>query len=232
MIRCNMALRRLGVEKSNMEEVAGAVTSYLYENLIDSKTGNKACVLVRFYKTHAFSRLESGLQEFVCTLLKEHEPPADMKCLTLLATTGDEASWNDRHQSRRHRAIPLLSEEMVSEFPMIAQLVTQFGLTVTEVVKPEPSLLLDRDERTYNVFHVEQALGSPHIPAQDELVVPRRVRSVLGFGGVLPSGELVATILFSKVLITREIADLFKTISLSMKLAVLPFVGGVTFSEV
>ena len=38
----------------------------------------------------------------------------------------------------------------------------------------------------------------------------------------MPSGNLFTVILFSKVHIPRETADLFKTLSLSVKAAVLP----------
>jgi hypothetical protein len=47
----------------------------------------------------------------------------------------------------------------------------------------------------------------------------------LGFGGMLPSGNLFVVILFSKVYIPRETADMFRPLSLSVRLAVLPFEG-------
>jgi hypothetical protein len=45
------------------------------------------------------------------------------------------------------------------------------------------------------------------------------VKSVLGFGGMLPSRDLFAVILFSKIHIPRAIAELFKTLGLIIKLA-------------
>ncbi len=83
-------------------------------------------------------------------------------------------------------------------------------------------MLVDSDERRYNVFHVEVAQGSPHIPAQD-FVERYGVRSVLGCGGQLPDGELYAAILFSRDSISRETADAFKPLTLALKLALLPF---------
>jgi hypothetical protein len=61
-------------------------------------------------------------------------------------------------------------------------------------------------------------------------VIPHGIRSVLGFGGVLPSGDLFAMILFSRVRIPREIAELFKTLSLNVKVALLPFVDRRVFA--
>ncbi len=49
------------------------------------------------------------------------------------------------------------------------------------------------------------------------------VRSVLGFGGMLPLGDIFCVILFSKVAIPRETAELFRTLALNVKLAALPF---------
>jgi hypothetical protein len=113
---------------------------------------------------------------------------------------------------------------------MIAQLIYQLGLEPGAVVRPGPELLGGLDQRTYNVFHVSQALGSPYVPAQEEFVVPHGVQSVLGLGGVLATGDLFVVILFSRVALSRETAELFKPLALSVKLAVLPFAGGQVFN--
>jgi hypothetical protein len=112
---------------------------------------------------------------------------------------------------------------IVSQVPMIANLIKQFGLEIDAVLTPDPKFLMELEQRTYNVFHVSQAVGSSYIPAQQEFVIPFGIYSVLGFGGMLPSGNLFVVILFSKVHIPRETADMFKPLSLSVKLTVLPF---------
>jgi hypothetical protein len=91
-------------------------------------------------------------------------------------------------------------------------------------------MLLDSAQHTFNVFHVADAAGSPHIPAQQEFVIPHGVRSVLGFGGLLPPGELFATILFTKARVPREVAERFRTLALNVKVALLPFAGVRIFS--
>jgi hypothetical protein len=150
--------------------------------------------------------------------------------LTLLATAGDKPEWNSRKTSVGHKAIPLPSARVVSQAPMISQLIVQFGLDIADVVKPEATLMLELEQRTFNVFHAEEAAGSPFVPAQQDFVVPFGIRSVLGFGGMLPDGKLIAIIMFSKVRIPREKADMFKTLSLSAKLAMLPFTDGTIFA--
>src|SRR5262249_41137651 len=133
--------------------------------------------------------------------------------------------WNDRRGSAGHRAIPLASEAMVRRSPMIAQLVSQLGLEVATLLEPDPQLLVDLEQRSYNVFHVADARGSPYVPAQESFVIPHGIRSVIGFGGLFPSGNLFAVILFTTTPIPRETADLFRPLALSVKLAVMPFEG-------
>jgi hypothetical protein len=77
--------------------------------------------------------------------------------------------------------------------------------------------------RDYDVFFVPDALNSPLVPAQDGFVVPYGIRSVVGCGGVLPSGELFALILFTTLQLSAETADLFRTLALSVKATVVPF---------
>ncbi len=94
----------------------------------------------------------------------------------------------------------------------------------------DPHHPLELEQQHYNVFYVPQAVGSPLVPHQDDFVIPCSIQSVLGFGGLLPSGNLFAIVLFSKVPLPRETANLFKTLALSVKLAILPFDGRAVFA--
>ena len=57
---CGNALRSLGSGAGSMEEVADRVVRHLYDNLLDG-ANQKACGLVRFYKTHPYDQLDQGL---------------------------------------------------------------------------------------------------------------------------------------------------------------------------
>ncbi|HWP69101.1 MAG TPA: hypothetical protein VN437_07325 [Rectinemataceae bacterium] len=210
-----------------MEEVAGRIVRYLYDTLIDGQTGERACRLIRFFKTHAYESLNDEPKAFALNMLGEDPPLPGMKCMTLLGTVGDNPEWNSKETSRGHQAIPLPSEEVVHQIPMIRNLIKQLGLSVQSVVKPDPALLLDMEQKTYGVFFVPEALGSPYIPAQKEFVARYGIKSVLGFGGMLPSLDIFVIILFLGNSISRETADLFKNLSLNTKLAVLPFENAV-----
>jgi hypothetical protein len=211
---CGRAVRNIGVGASSMEEVAGRIVRYLRDTLINGQTGERACPLIRFFKTHAYEGLDDELKAFALNMLGGSVPLPETKCFTLLGTVGENQEWNLRGTSKGHKAIPLPSEEVVHQIPMMRNLIKQLGLSVRSV---------DMEQKTYNVFLVPEALGSPYVPAQKEFVVPYGIKSVMGFGGMLPSLDIFVIIMFLRASISREAADLFKNLSLNIKLAVLPF---------
>lgn len=229
--RCGAAIEKLGEGASSMEEAADRITRHLFENLINPANQQKACALVRFYKTHPYEDLNGELRGFAQGILGHTPDSPDMKCLVLLATAGEKAGWDSRKASSSHKAIPLPNEAFVSQIPMISRLVSQFGLDVNAVIRADPNLIADLEQNSYNAFHVAEAVGSPYIPAQRDFVVPFGIRSVLGFGGMLTTGELFAVIMFSKVPIPRETADVAKLLALKVKGAVQPFASGRIFAE-
>src|SRR5688572_3587049 len=127
MTDCTRALRQLGEQASSMEEVAGRVARFFYEQLTDSATHAKSCALVRVFKTHPFSELDPGLRATASRMLPSAPPPG-MRCLVLMGTAGDRPAWNARQGSSGHQAIPLPSREFIEQAPMIAQLTRQLGL--------------------------------------------------------------------------------------------------------
>ena len=227
---CGATISTLGSGASSMEDAANGIVKTLYENITDSATGQKANALVRFYKTHPYSQLDAGLQDFAQGILGSNPPSEDLRCLTLLGTIGDQEQWNSRTLSAGHQAIPLASAEMVSGIPMIARLLNQFGIDVGAVMRPDPMLIGDLSRKTFNTFYVPEAVGSPYIPFQDDFVIRYGIKSVLGFGGVLSSGELFVVIVFSKASIPSETADGFRNLAPSVKDAVEPFVGNKVFA--
>lgn len=227
MIECGAALRRLGEGARAMEDVAERAVGWLHDRFEDPETGARCCPLVRFYTTRPLAELEPDVR----LLARRLAPgaPEGTRCLTLLATRGALRPWNSRRRSRRHQVIPLPSAAEVERLPMVSQLLRQLGLEAEELISPDPRLLLDLSERTYNVFHVPEVLGSPWVPDQEDFVRRFGVRSALGFGGVLPFGDLFAVVLFSRAPIPRPSAERFRTLALHLKVALLPFAGGPVF---
>lgn len=221
LIECRDAFREIGERSESLEAVAQAITQYLHTELVDA-AGDPACALVRMYKTHPLGELPAALQRFVRRSGRGYDLDEMTRCLTLLGTAGLEEEWNTRWSSHGHQAIPLATAEAVERSPMIVGLIEQLGLDVASIVDPrhDPMALHHRD---YDVFFVPDALSSPLVPGQDEFVVPYAVRSVVGCGGVLPTGDLFALILFTKLAISPDIADLFRTLALSVKATVVPY---------
>ncbi|KAF4515884.1 hypothetical protein B566_EDAN000119 [Ephemera danica] len=223
MTACSAALRQLGTGASSIEVAADRITRYLYSNLTTGPDEDPACVLVRLFKTHPYDRLSPELQALADARLEGAQAPPGMKCLTLLASTGSVAGWNHPAQSSRFRTIPLNGPDALAKLPMFSQLFTQFHLDLPFLTQAGSSLLIDLYATTFNAFYVPQALGSPYVPGQAEFVVPFGIQSVFGFGGMLSTGELFAVILFAKVPVTKDTADLCKAFALSAKLALAPF---------
>jgi hypothetical protein len=221
LIECRDRFRRIGEEASSMEEAAQAIARYLQECLVDG-AGDPACVLVRLYKTHGLGALPPGLERFARRSRRDVLDDAT-QCLTLLGTFGVEDDWTDRRVSVGHQAIPLASAAVIERSPMISGLIQQLGLDVDVVVHPDQRDPLSLHHRDYDVFFVPDAQGSPLVPAQDGFVVPYGVRSVVGCGGVLPTGDLFALILFTRLSLAPDTADLFRTLALSVKATIVPF---------
>lgn len=217
-------LRKSGADAETLEEVASRVVRVLYETLVDARTGERACALVRFFKTHSYGELDHDLREFAGAQLGGNQvaTPA-MKCLTLLATAGDEPGWNRRSSSVSHRAIPLASEDLLARMPMISNLLSQLGVRVEAMLRQVPDFLVAAESQSFNVFYVPEARGSPLIPDQEAFVRPYGIQSVLGFGGVLSAGDIFSVILFSRIPISRDTAALFRTLALNVKSSVLGF---------
>jgi len=111
-------------------------------------------------------------------------------------------------------------------------LIQAFGLEIDTLVAPRHDPVSDATGKTYNVFHVPDAVGSPVIPAQSDFVVPYGVRSVLGFGGALRGGEVAAMILFSRAKIPADSANRFRNIALDMKAILYEYGDGRIFDVV
>jgi len=222
LVRCSAQLRAIAGQSATMEDAACGIVQHLYTSLVSSENPTeKACALVRFYKTHPLGRLDEQRKQFVgaervATL------PWSTPCLTLLATRGDEPAWNDVASSRGHQAIPLRDQAAVAELPMVARIVQQLGLDLGPIFDNDGTLVFQDAQRTCNVFHVVDALGSPYLPAQVDFVEKYGIQSVLGFGGVLPTGDFFAIILFAKVKILPSVGELFKPLALSARVALLP----------
>jgi hypothetical protein len=230
MLRCSRALHRAASGAPTMEATARHISRLLYDEL-RTPNGDRACALVRCYKTHPFGALPADLRHFAAKVSGEDAMAESTRCLTLLASAGSEPYWNARSSSKGHQAIPLASPQMVEQAPMIAALVRDFGLELADVTNPKPENMRNSEGKSFGVFHVEHALGSAAIPAQEEFVARYAVQSVVGFGGSLASGDLFAVILFSRVRVSAASAERFRTLALDVKALYFPFTESSVFDR-
>ncbi len=184
----------------SIEEASQRLTRSLYERL----QGQAA--LVRVFHSFEYGALPEELQQ-VATDANEGVEPADTaRYLSLLGTYGEEEAWRRRERSQGHRAIPL-SRASISSIPMLSRLFQQVGFDIGVVLgEADPDITTDGVERSFGVFHVENALGSPHIPAQD-FVRQHGIQSVFGTGVMLPQGDISLLLAFCSVPTSAAVAS-------------------------
>ncbi|MDP9101778.1 MAG: SpoIIE family protein phosphatase [Actinomycetota bacterium] len=220
LVECSEGIRLATAGTGSLEQAAQRITDFLHTTFVDGD--RSACVLTRVFATARTGELSGDLAAQVI------DARAEDPCLVLLATTGDLPQWRDRRQSAGHQVINLAGNrpgDPLAGLPMVKGLFGKFGVVPTELGS-SPSGLAFTD---FGVFHVETALGSPSLPAQD-FVREHGVRSVIGFGCALPDGRVIAVLLFSRVTITPEKADLFRTLAVSLQLALVPLSGAPLFA--
>jgi rsbT co-antagonist protein RsbR len=236
MIALGASLRSMGADAAHMEEAADRIVARLFSAFSADVGAPSSLALARFYVTARLGDLDEGLQAFA----EAHADPGmtlppETRCMTLLASRGVRPEWCSRHQSASHKAIPMHNNGFGPRFPMFSAVFEGFGLRPEELFDADPAALQPLQQ--YGVFLLENAQGSPAIIDQEGFVEPFGVQSVLAFGGLLPNvrgrgnhHEIFAVILFSKVRIPEEMADLIAPVALSVKLALLRFAGGRVFA--
>jgi PAS domain S-box-containing protein len=207
---------RLAAEVRDLAAPAGdgapvdeLVVSHLFEHLRALESGAPACPLVRLFRTTSWSKLSEELKAGLRPGLG-HEPEPHHLFLSLRASRGLVPEWNDPLRSHAHRVLPLRAPDTT---PMVSGLVAQLGLS------GDGPLTLKTEDKLCDVFHVEQALGSPFVPDQSDFVRRHGIQSVLGFGGLLADNDAFVVLLFSSVPVTRQTADLFRFVAPSVGLA-------------
>lgn len=222
-IECAARVRKIGADASSQEEVSTRVVRFFHEALLDGATTRPACALVKAYATSPLHRLDPDRRDFALAMNGGAPLDPGTVCLTLLSTAGALPEWCSVDMSKRHQVIPLPGPAALDRLPMVAALIDQLGLDRREVFQPGPAHGPEAAAKVYNVFHVPDAVHSPLLPAQEDFVIPFGIRSVIGFGGALPSGQLIAVLLFSKVPIRAQTAGMFRLVALSLQIAMAPF---------
>jgi hypothetical protein len=173
-----------------------------------AETFAESLALARTYATVPFNLLPEVDRLFVERIVQSQSANDllndNTRVLSLMGTAGVRPEWRQRYQSRGHLGIPLLSEDFVSEIPMLASLIQQLGSSRSWFQKHTgPSTHVNNFGVFTETFFVPDAVqsvdsaGRLMIPAQD-FVQEYGVRSVFGVGGeFLIEGIVVVSIFFS-----------------------------------
>lgn len=210
-------LRTIGAGAADMAEVAGRVTEYLYEGLV-SDDGEPECLTVALYKTHRFGSLPPELQR----LAHEVDAGADdaTACLTRLAVAGFE-----QEEPEPASFVRPLTAAAFDEAPVLVEVLVSLGLEVESALDPTKALQLQLHHRDLNVFLVPELLGSSWFAEEEAQaqIAALGIRSLLGVGGALPSGDLFLLFLFSFVPIDDRDADMVRSLASAVKASLIPF---------
>lgn len=200
---------------TSMEQVAGRAIAVL-RNAFTGDDGRSDIVLARLFVTSSTTALPAELRDRArAQCLQDGTGTGTGRNLLLLATEGDLPAWCDRRRSRAHEVLTLGDPAHLGSMPMVAALVSHLGLDVDGFLRGNHST-----ENELGVFFVREALGDPAIPDQ-HFVREHGVRAVLGFGDVLPGGEVFTVVVFTRSPVADEVAAMFRTLAVAAKLAML-----------
>ncbi|MYV98120.1 SpoIIE family protein phosphatase [Streptomyces sp. SID3343] len=231
MVVCSSELRQVTAESPTMEDAARAIVQRLRDTFRDPATGQPQLVLTRLFQTMPWRNLTPDLQRHVRQRQPDVTPHPELRCLTLLGTTGDRVEWRDRTRSRRHQVTAFPNAQAVRRAPMIGAMLDQLGVTAEQIVAgPLPT---GSDWDRHEIHHIPDAPSSDAVPDKD-FIRDHDIKSVVGYAGNLPDGELFTVLMFTRVPVPAHIAELFRTVAVSTRLALLPlhtaplFAGGPT----
>lgn len=166
----------------------------------------ESVILARTYATVPYRLLPVRDRDFVQSVAQTRNMAdalgRETRVLSLLGTAGVEPAWGDRYKSRNHLGIPLFSEDVMAEIPMMAALIRQLGSSATWFDKRTPSA---QGVESFGVFtgsffvqnpsHARDQAGRLLIPAQ-EFVQQYNVRTVFGVGGEFLASRMVLVCIF------------------------------------
>lgn len=158
---------------SNFAEAAQIVANTLYDEL-RQPNGERLFGMVRLYRFGASEELPPELR---------HKVPVQVHySLALMATIGLEPAWCDPFQSRSHHVLAAddPSTPMLEAVFNVTRL--KFGNQINAHKETQHSANAEGGWADY--FYVPKALGSRHIPDQENFVIPYQIESVIGVGNI------------------------------------------------
>jgi hypothetical protein len=143
-----------GVEQAKcLEEAAQDLATALYKQFYES------VVLARVYVTAPFDTMPPNNKRFVQNLAEAAGAGSDLKAttpvLSLIGTYGLEEDWRDRHNSKGHMGIPLISSAFVRAIPMISRLLHELGVPMDWIDTHETEMIIESVGSEAGLFYVK-----------------------------------------------------------------------------
>ncbi|GAA2445932.1 SpoIIE family protein phosphatase [Streptomyces macrosporus] len=218
MVRCGAELRKAPRRAASLETAAQAVVDFLYHSMADGE-GRRACPLVRLFVTRRWDALSPEDRAAASPRPAADPPRPGTRCLALVAFRGSYPRWRDPATGSERFVLPVPSRDAARRIPLLSRLVDRIGPGAEDAVDGA----LPPSAR-FEVLHVPDGPRTRELWGE-EFVEEYGVRSALAFGGPLPDGELFAVVLFSRVPLPAQTAELFRTVAVSTRMALLPFSG-------
>ena len=203
-------------QAKSLEEAAQTLATLVHTCFQES------VVLSRVFLTVPFFGLPPTDEQFVRKVAESAGVGSDLKratpILSLLGTQGQEPDWNERHKSKGHLGIPLISSTFVDSVPMISRLLKDLGIPLSWVDSYDSEIIEKAMLDSSSLFFVENAAsatdfkGRKIIAAQD-FVSTYGVKTVFGTGAAYAGGQIVVLIVFCGDVCSRAVAARFLALS-------------------
>jgi hypothetical protein len=158
--------------------------------------------LLRIYRLVRVDDLPAALR----TLLD----PGEKFGIALMGTYGKLSEWQDRSKSQGHRVIPINKVMIPTKIPMFERLLINDMEVDLKHLYSTGDVLASLGRPSGGTFLIEDAVTSPQIPVKDEFVIPHQIKSLVGFGGLVPDVQSRSTLYmligFTQIPVTPEIA--------------------------
>ncbi|MBA2485317.1 MAG: hypothetical protein H0V35_04325 [Nitrospira sp.] len=189
LIEVLTTLRKAGLGADSMEETANRMARYVHESFLDRESGSRSCALVRFFVTRPYGMLDAELKTIARTMFGEMPDSPAHKCLSCSVPPGiNRNGMSGSAQKSSGFSPPQRTHRLQHQDYLAADHAARDRRKVRASSDPVRAV----GGRTENVQYLSrtEAEGSPYIPQQQGFVLSFHIKSVLGFGGLLPSGEL------------------------------------------
>jgi signal transduction histidine kinase len=192
-----------GGARRPLTALADESVNLLYEAL--EHQGRPAITLARAYLTRPLHELSDELQALVAENVAPSERTShDTRCLTLVASRGQEHDWNDPRGSAGRRALAVPSQMASTRCPLVARLAVELETDVPQGSAPSEERITET--RPLRGFYVSDARSSSDV--SQRFVRSYDIASVFGFGVRLSTGNVFALVLFFRAPLAAPAARL------------------------